>query len=158
MYADMRVEQMNRIRVNISALDALVLGLDEISLFLVLVGIKCENIIAVQVYDMKRDVSGIVICLVILHLLEGTIHGCESAMNVRDMVADVGISIDACNLLRHFLAVASVRDEVRRAVESALGLAARRLRLRRSIATSVDDVSCCVCEKKAIRYPIDSAP
>ena len=69
MYADMRVEQMNRIRVNISALDALVLGLDEISLFLVLVGIKCENIIAVQVYDMKRDVSGIVICLVILHLL-----------------------------------------------------------------------------------------
>ena len=43
MYADMRVEQMNRIRVNISALDALVLGLDEISLFLVLVGIKCGN-------------------------------------------------------------------------------------------------------------------
>ena len=137
MYADMRVEQMNRIRVNISALDALVLGLDEISLFLVLVGIKCENIIAVQVYDMKRDVSGIVICLVILHLLEGTIHGCESAMNVRDMVADVGISIDACNLLRHFLAVASVRGDT---------------------AKTVDDVSCCVCEKKAIRYPIDSAP
>ena len=137
MYADMRVEQMNRIRVNISALDALVLGLDEISLFLVLVGIKCGMIIAVQVYDMKRDVSGIVICLVILHLLEGTIHGCESAMNVRDMVADVGISIDACNLLRHFLAVASVRDDA---------------------AKSVDDVSCCVSEEKAIRYPIDSAP
>ena len=121
MYADMRVEQMNRIRVNISALDALVLGLDEISLLQVVVGIKCENIIAVQVYDMKRDVSGIVICLVILHLLKGTIHGCESAMNVRDMVADVGISIDACNLLRHFLAVASVRDDARRAVKSALG-------------------------------------
>ena len=63
-------------------------------------------------------------------------------MNVRDMVADVGISIDACNLLRHFLAVASVKVGVRRAVESALGLAARRLLLRRSTAKSVDDVSC----------------
>ena len=58
-------------------------------------------------------------------------------MNVRDMVTDVGISIDACNLLRHFVAVASVRDDT---------------------AKSVDDVSCCVCEKKAIRCPIDSAP
>ena len=81
MYVDMRLELMNRIGVNICtqdsaavqvpaaellrALDALVLGLDEISLFLVLVGIKCEMIIAVQVYDMKRDVSGIMICRVI---------------------------------------------------------------------------------------------
>ena len=46
-------------------------------------------------------------------------------MNVRDMVTDVGISIDACNLLRHFVAVASVRDDT---------------------AKSVDDVSCCVCD------------
>ena len=92
MYADMRIELMNRIRVNILALDALVLGLDEISLFLVLVGIKCGMIIAVQVYDMKRDVSGIVICLVILHLLEGTIHGCESAMNVSDGRSDGGFA------------------------------------------------------------------
>ena len=65
MYADMRIEQMNRIRVNILALDALVLGLDEISLLQVIVGIKCEIVDAVQVYDMKRDVSGIVICRVI---------------------------------------------------------------------------------------------
>ena len=69
MYADMRIELMNRIRVNILALDAFVLGLDEISLLQVVVGIRCEIVDAVQVYDMKRDISGIVICLVILHLL-----------------------------------------------------------------------------------------
>ena len=61
----MRMELIYRIRVKILALDALVLGLDEISVFLVLVGIKCEMIIAVQVCDMKRDVSGILNCRVI---------------------------------------------------------------------------------------------